>query len=93
MEIEDVFSSKLRMKILKILTLVGELNVSQIARRLRANYRTTNEHLKVLREEGIVNHRIFGRVHMYKFNRSSPKALAVQNLIQVWNDQNTRKEN
>jgi DNA-binding transcriptional ArsR family regulator len=88
MNIEDVFSSKLRMKILKILMQVGELNVSQIARRLGANYRTTKEHLKILEDEGIVKHKVFGRIRLYRLNRSSPKTAAVQNLVQVWKDQN-----
>ncbi len=87
MNIEDVLSSRLRMKILKILMQVGELNVSQIARRLHANYKTTRGHLKVLEDESIVKHRVFGRVHMYRLNRSSPRVVAVQNLIQVWENQ------
>ncbi|NIQ05182.1 MAG: winged helix-turn-helix transcriptional regulator [Candidatus Korarchaeota archaeon] len=87
MNIEDVFSSKLRMKILKILMQVGELNVSQIARRLGVNYKTTIEHLRVLEEEGVVKHKIFGRIHMYRLDRASPKTVAIQNLIQVWENQ------
>jgi len=84
MEIENVFSSKLRMKILRILTRVGELNVSEIARRLGANYETTNGHLKVLENEGLLQHKTFGRIHLYRLNEHSPKTKALQNLIDVW---------
>jgi predicted transcriptional regulator len=84
MNLDDVFSSKLRIKILKILVQVGELNVSEIARRLGVNYNTTREHLKVLEDEGILQHKAFGRIRLYRLNKDSPKTNAIQNLIDVW---------
>ncbi|MBX5329085.1 MAG: winged helix-turn-helix domain-containing protein [Candidatus Bathyarchaeota archaeon] len=90
MKVDEVFSSKLRMKILKILTQVGELNVSEIARRLGVNYNTTSKHLKVLEDEGILQHKVFGRIRLYRFNEHSPKARAVQNLVEVWEHANKR---
>jgi predicted transcriptional regulator len=83
-DLENVFSSKIRMKILKIIAQVGELNVSEIARRLNINHKTTSEHLKVLDEEGILQHKTFGRIRLYRFNEASPRARTVQNLIEVW---------
>lgn len=84
MEIEEVFSSKPRMKILKLVARLGALNVSDIARRINMNYSTTNQHLKLLEAEGILQQRVYGRVRMYRFNGVSPKAKAVQNLIEIW---------
>lgn len=84
MDIEDFFSSKVRMKILKILWQVGELNISGISRRLGVNYGTTNKHLKVLENEGIVQHKRFGRIRIYRLNKHSPKTKAIQNLLEVW---------
>jgi predicted transcriptional regulator len=88
MDVEDVFSSKLRMKILKILMQVGELNVSEIARRLSVNYNTTSKHLKVLEDEGILQHKVFGRIRLYRLNEHSPKAKGVQNLMEAWEHAN-----
>jgi len=88
MNVEDFFSSKVRMKILKILSEVGELNISGIARRLGVNYGTTNKHLKVLENEGIVQHKRFGRIRIYRLNEHSPKTKAIQNLLDVWEQQN-----
>jgi predicted transcriptional regulator len=88
MEVENVFSSKLRMKILKIIVRLGELNVSEIARRLSVNYETTSKHLKILEEEGIIQHKVFGRIRLYRFNERSTKAKAVQNLIETWEHAN-----
>ena len=84
MNIEEVFCSKLRMKILKMLEQVGELNVSDIVRRLGVNYETTYRHLKLLESEGLLLHKTFGRIHLYRINQRSPKAKAVENLLTVW---------
>ena len=84
MEIEEVFSSKPRMKILRLVARLGALNVSDIARRINLNYSTTNQHLKLLEAEGILQQRVYGRIRMYRFNDGTPKAIAVQNLIETW---------
>ena len=72
------------MKILRLVARLGALNVSDIARRINMNYSTTNQHLKLLEAEGILQQRVYGRVRMYRFNEISPKAKAVQNLIETW---------
>ena len=84
MELEEVFSSKLRMKILKMLYELGSLNVSEVARRLGSNFVTTSDNLKTLEAEGILQAQTYGRVRMYRFNETSDKAKAVKNLIEAW---------
>jgi len=83
-DLDEVFSSKSRMKILKLINQLGQLNVSDVARRLNLNFSSTSEHLKVLESEGIFQVRTYGRVRMYRFNEGSGKAKAVQNLIDAW---------
>ncbi len=83
MELEEVFSSKPRMRILKLIYTLGSLNVSDIARRVNMNYAATAEHLKILASEGILQERTYGRVRMYRFNDSA-KAKAVAALIEAW---------
>jgi predicted transcriptional regulator len=84
MELEEVLSSKSRMKILKLIYQLGQLNVSDVARRLKLNFVSTSKHLKVLESEGILQERTYGRVRMYRFNEGSAKAKALQNLLDVW---------
>jgi DNA-binding transcriptional ArsR family regulator len=84
MELEEVFSSRSRMKILKLIYQLGQLNVSDVARRLKLNYVSTSVHLKVLESEGILQERTYGRVRMYRFNEGSEKAKAVQKLLDAW---------
>jgi DNA-binding transcriptional ArsR family regulator len=93
MLIEDVFSSKQRMKILKLIFQLGNLNVSDISRRTNSNFGATNKHLLVLEEEGILQVRTYGRIRMYRFNESSPKAKAVQNLLETWEQVERKKTN
>lgn len=84
MRVEDVFSSKSRMKILKILIRLGQLNASEIASRLRINYTTTIKHLKLLEGEGILEQKMFGRTRLFRYNQRSAKAEAVQKLMEAW---------
>src|SRR3989304_4421061 len=88
MEIEEVFSSKPRMKILKLLARLGTLNVSDIAKRIGLNYSATNNHLRLLEAEGILVQRVYGRIRMYRYNDASAKAKAVQSLIEAWEQAN-----
>jgi predicted transcriptional regulator len=90
MNVEDVFCSRLRIEILKTLFNVGELNVSEIARRLRINYVSASKHLKILEDEGILQRKMFGRIRLYRVNEQSPKTKALQNLIEVWEHQNKK---
>jgi predicted transcriptional regulator len=87
MELEEVLSSKPRLKILNLIHTLGSLNVSDVARRLRTNYASTAEHLEVLASEGILQERTYGRVRMYRFKEGSVRAKAVAELIEAWEKQ------
>jgi len=88
MELEEVFSSKRRVKILKLIFRLGELNISDVARRLGINFATTSRYLQFLEQEGILQQRVYGRIRMYRFNQASSKAKAIQNLIDTWEQAN-----
>jgi len=84
MAIEEVLSSKGRVKILKILSNIGELNISEIARRAGLNYTTANEHLTALEHSGLISHKKFGRIRIFRFNESNPRAEMVRKLVDLW---------
>jgi len=84
MPIEDVLSSKGRVRILRILTDIGELNISEIARRAGLNYTTTNQHLQALENAGLIRHKKFGRIRIFRFNEESPRARMIRKLIDSW---------
>jgi len=84
MSVEEVFSSRGRVKILRLLVEIGELNISEIARRAGLNYATTNQHLRVLEDSGIVRHKNFGRIRIFRFNEESPRARMIRQLVDGW---------
>ena len=92
MKVEDVFSSKLRIKILRILVQMRELNVSDIARRLNVNYVTTSRHLIALENEEVITHKSYGRIRLYRLNEQSPKARAIESMIEVWEQTEDHQE-
>jgi len=88
MSIEEVLSSKGRVKILRILADIGELNISEIARRAGLNYATTNQHLHVLESHGLVRHKKFGRIRIFRFEEENLRAKMIKNLIEAWEQTN-----
>jgi len=84
--IEEVFSSKGRVKILRILSEIGELNISEIARRAGLNYATTNQHLQVLENNKLVRHKTFGRIRIFRYNEENARARMIRQLIEFWEE-------
>ncbi|TET19351.1 ArsR family transcriptional regulator [Candidatus Bathyarchaeota archaeon] len=84
MPIEDIFSSKGRVRILRILVEIEELNISEIARRAGLNYTTTNQHLQALENAGLVRHKRFGRIRIFRFNEEDSRAKLIKKLIENW---------
>jgi len=85
MSIEDILSSRGRVRILRILADIGELNISEIARRAGLNYTTTNQHLQALENAGLIRHKKFGRIRIFRFDEESPRARMIIKLIESWN--------
>ncbi len=90
MMVEEVFSSRGRVRILRILSEIGELNISDIARRAGLNYTTTNQHLQLLEEAGLIKHKSFGRIRIFRYNEEDPKARAIKDLMELWQEENQR---
>jgi DNA-binding transcriptional ArsR family regulator len=84
MYLEEVFCSKVRMKILKLLYQLGQLKTSDLQKRLGASYTVTMQHLTVLEKEGVITQRLSGRIRFFRF-ANTLKARAVQMLLEEWN--------
>jgi DNA-binding transcriptional ArsR family regulator len=78
------------MKLLKLLFKLGQLNTSDLAHRLGANYETTLRHLALLEDEGVVEQRLSGRIRFFRF-ANTLKARAVMKLLEEWNEKNLRR--
>jgi DNA-binding transcriptional ArsR family regulator len=72
---------------------IGELNISEIARRAGLNYTTTNQHLSVLENHGLVRHKKFGRIRIFRFDEENPRARMIKKLVEFWEQTNKPKTN
>lgn len=82
--LEKVFSSKGPIRILKVLTEILELHVSDIAKRTGLNYSATNQHLRVLENLGLVRHKKYGRVRFFLLDETNLGARMLRELIEAW---------
>ncbi len=84
LKLEETLSSRGRIRVFKVLSEFGELNVSDIARKTGLNYTATNVHLKALESMGLVREKRFGKIRIYRFNGDDPRAKALRELITFW---------
>lgn len=84
LDLEEVLCSKTTIKMLKTIMTLGQLNTSDVAHRVGANYKAVQTRLKILESEGILQLRTFGRARYYRLNEYSCKAKALQCLIEAW---------
>lgn len=84
LEIEDILSSRGRVRILKILSELEETNITQISKRAMLNYETTLMHLKKLIEMGIIVEKRFGKIRIFKVNKENKFTLKIIDFIKTW---------
>ena len=89
--VANVLSSSGRIKILTILSNVGELHLSEIARKTDQSYSATDRHLQELSEASIVEEHDYGRVRMFRLNLENPRAKILRQLILEWDNSTTPK--
>jgi len=82
--LETAVSSKGRLRILRLLSQVEEMNISEIARRTNLPYISTDQHLKLLRRTGLVEEKVFGRIRIFKFRNENKKCQAVKRFFEDW---------
>ena len=61
----------------KLLFKLGQLNNSDLAHRLGANYATTLRHLSLLKREGVVTERLSGKTRFFRL----PNTVKAQAII------------
>ncbi|MFW9886723.1 MAG: winged helix-turn-helix domain-containing protein [Candidatus Thorarchaeota archaeon] len=82
--IEELFSSRGRIKIIKELATSSELNISELCRRVSLNHSSTKSHLEVLIKSGLVEEKMFGRIKIYRYRIEDHRARALRNLFELW---------
>ncbi|MFW9805705.1 MAG: ArsR family transcriptional regulator [Candidatus Thorarchaeota archaeon] len=82
--IEDIFSSRGRIKILKELAASNELNISELCRRVDLNHSSTKSHLEVLLKSGLIEEKKFGRIKIYRYKIEDLRARSLRSLFNLW---------
>ncbi len=82
--LEELFSSRGRVKVLKELADANELNISELCRRVGLNHNTTKSHLKALVESGLIEEKTFGRIKIYRFRIEDLRARSLKNFFELW---------
>jgi len=85
--IEDVLSSRGRIKIIKVLAKEIELNISEIARQSQLNHSTACRHLDYLESVGIIQKKVFGRIKIYRFKLENVKVKGLKSLFDIWEEE------
>ena len=84
LSLEDVLSSRGRIKIIETLILNEEINISEIIKLTGLNHKTTKQHLNYLIMINFVQEKKFGRIRIYRFKLENINARALRNLVYLW---------
>jgi len=89
-KIMKALSDPTRIKIVKMLQ-HKTMCVCEIRAALQIAQPSVSKHLKILEGENILRHKEFGRIRLYRLDEHSPKARALQKLMEVWEHANKYK--
>ncbi|MEB3861760.1 MAG: winged helix-turn-helix domain-containing protein [Desulfurococcales archaeon] len=81
MDLESLFGSRGRVKVLKFLLEEGYSNITRIARETGLSYRTVARHLEELKKAGLVEERRYGRLRVFEVDLTNPRLGAIRELI------------
>ncbi|MFW9767641.1 MAG: ArsR family transcriptional regulator [Candidatus Thorarchaeota archaeon] len=86
--IEDIFSSRGRIKILKALAKAkhNELPISELCREVDLNHSSTKSHLRVLIKSGLVEEKTYrgARIKIYRYRIEDLRARSLKSLFNLW---------
>nr|MDO8100307.1 winged helix-turn-helix domain-containing protein [Candidatus Njordarchaeota archaeon] len=87
--VEEILSSKGRIKIIKILLKNCELSISEIVRLTRLNHNSVEQHLDLLKHAGLICEKNFGRIRIYSIRNESLVAKAIRSFVSLWDPTRT----
>ena len=82
--VENVFGSRARMKILKTLAKNGELSISQVIKNTNLNHSCVIKHLDLLQKLSLIQEKNFGRIKILRFKSENLKAKSFKKFIEIW---------
>jgi len=80
--IEQILSSKNRIRILKYLLAKEKANITMISRELNIHHLNAIEHLVFLEKKGIVRRKKYGKVTIFSLNNSNPIVYSLKKFLE-----------
>jgi DNA-binding transcriptional ArsR family regulator len=84
LEVEDLFSSHGRVKVISVIMESNELNISEIARRSGVSHSSVELHLEFLARAGLVTEKRFNRIRIFRVNHAHPGTSLLQRFLADW---------
>ena len=84
LSLSQVFSSIGKAKLLEILALKEELNISELLKQAHMNHNSAVVHLAELEKLGFVQQKRYGKINIYRYRIENPHARALKNLLLLW---------
>jgi predicted transcriptional regulator len=83
MDLEALFSSSCRRKILKTLVRSKRVHVMELVRKVNSTYNQVNLSLQLLQNEGIIFDEHFGRMRVIRLNRENPRTMLLLQALKL----------
>jgi DNA-binding transcriptional ArsR family regulator len=84
LEVEQVFSSYGRVKVMSVIMKGDELNISEITRRAGISHTSVELHLAFLVKAGLLKEKRFNRIRIFRVNHANPYAAALERFLADW---------
>lgn len=70
-DVEELFCSRLRIKILKIMALYGEINISALVKETSSNHTEILKSISYLKQKDLIEEKFFGRIHIIRMRKET----------------------
>ncbi len=70
-DVEELFCSRLRIKILKILARYGEINISALVKETASNHAEMIKNILYLTQKDLLEEKFFGRIHIVRLRKET----------------------
>ena len=84
LEVEQLFSSPGRVRVMSVMVESNELNISEIARRSGISHSAVSLHLEFLVKSGLLTEKRFNRIRIFRVNHSNPYTAVLQTFLADW---------
>ncbi len=80
--IDLLLTSKTRLRILRTLFEVKEINITRLTKLTELNHKVVRHHVDLLKELGIVEEKQIGRIRLVRLNENNPKVKILREVFE-----------